>query len=166
LVRFKSWPLFEVGFKKPSTQKNTISQGKTQIIFQIELDFCVKMLDFFSNFFGLYNIRPDDRREAHGARVAGGIQLATRKIMGSKEFACFADSVYFSMGCGVVVFKNTVAFYRDDAAIFDHNRSEGATISKPHSLAGLVRGGLHEALITHGISLGQNRETIEVLHRR
>ena len=88
------------------------------------------------------DMRPIDGAQTHGARLAGGIDDAVRKVEGAQFAACLADGVHLGMGGGVVVAGDAVRAAGDNFSVLHDDGPEGtATIF--HTFVGEADGLAH-----------------------
>src|SRR6266478_3701823 len=78
----------------------------------------------------IYWARPVNRAEAHGARLARGIEIAAAELKISENAAGFADGHHFRMRRGIVRTGDAVRAFSDDAVFFHDHGSEGPAASR------------------------------------
>lgn len=78
---------------------------------------------------------PVDGAEAHGARLAGGVDDAVGQVEGAEFSAGLTDGVHLGVGRRVVIDGDTIGASCDDLAILDDDGTEGAS-SVLHALIG------------------------------
>ena len=89
---------------------------------------------------------PVDGSETHGARLAGGVDGASREVERAQTPAGFADGVYLSMCRRVEIDGDAVATAGDDLAVLDNDRPERPA-AMSHALVGQTNGLAHELLV-------------------
>jgi hypothetical protein len=70
--------------------------------------------------------RPVNRAQAHGARLASRVQMASRQLESSERAACCANRDNFRMRRRIVRSGHLIGALADDAAVFRDERSEWA----------------------------------------
>mmetsp|Transcript_67321 Transcript_67321/g.197647 ORF Transcript_67321/g.197647 Transcript_67321/m.197647 type:complete len:495 (+) Transcript_67321:426-1910(+) len=92
----------------------------------------------------LAEARPLDGPPAHGARLAGGVEVAVGQVVGPERLARLLDRVHLGVPRGVLAVEHHVVRAGDDDAVPDDGAAEGAPVLQPHASEGGARSGLHE----------------------
>ena len=91
----------------------------------------------------LADARPVDGPQAHGARLATGIDFAAGQIVGLQFPAGMPDGHDFGMGGGIVGLDDLVPAFADDGAILDYHSAERPAVAQRHASLGERHGPLH-----------------------
>ena len=104
---------------------------------------------------------PVDGAEAHGARLASAVEIATGKLEIAQDVAGLADGDDFGVGGGIVGGGDAVGTFSDDAVAFDDESGERAAAAGTDVFDGECDGATHEAVgggrRGHGFQLGAGR---------
>ncbi len=92
------------------------------------------------------DMRPIDGAQTHGARLAGGIDDAVRKVEGAQFAAGLTDGVHFCMGGGVIVAGHAIGAASYDFTVPHDDCPEG-TAAVLHALIGQPNGLAHKSFI-------------------
>jgi len=92
---------------------------------------------------------PIDRAEAHGARFAGSVEIATGQLEVAEDATGLANGFDFGVGGRVTGRGDAVGAFGDDLAVLDDQSGEGATLAGVHIFDGEGDGALQEWLV-HG----------------
>jgi len=87
---------------------------------------------------------PIDRPEAHGARFAGSVKVATRQLEIPEDAAGLANGLDFGVGGRVIARCDAVDALSDDFAVLDDQGGEGATLAGVHIFDGERDGALQK----------------------
>ena len=87
---------------------------------------------------------PIDRPEAHRARFAGSVKVATRQLEIADNAAGLANGLDFGVGGRVIARCDAVNALSDDFAVLDDQSGEGATLAGVHIFDGEGDGTLQE----------------------
>ena len=84
-------------------------------------------------------VRPVDGSQAHGARLARGVEVAPREVERAQPAGGLADGVDLGMGGGVVVGRHAVGALGHDDTVLHYHGGEGAaarfTLSTDRAIA-------------------------------
>ena len=98
--------------------------------------------------------RPVGRREAHGARLATGVKLAAGKPERAEPGARSADSIYFTVSCGIVGGGDRVCSLSDNFAVTNDQRGKRPTPAAGDVLRRERNGAAHEVRVNWHGTLG------------
>ena len=106
---------------------------------------------------------PVDRPQAHGARLATGVENTARQLEGTQRLAGFTNGVHFGVGSGIVAGGNTVHAGRNHFSVADHDRAKWAAVAVQHVFCGQPDGQLHEVFLGLHV-IPQRRFRLHSLH--
>ena len=125
------------------------------------LQFLVKKLVVEANIPGVFggigeinffDSGPVDGGETHGAGFATGIDFASHEVESVQLECRLSDGHDLRMGCGILAGEYLIIPLRNNSSIFDDNRTEWASCSRPHMNPGEFYGSAHEFLLHPNIS--------------
>src|SRR5258708_39002712 len=90
---------------------------------------------------------PVDRSQAHGARLAGTIDLAAFQIESAEFLAGFANGEHFRVGGGIVRGSHLIRAFANDGAVFHDYRTERSAASRVDVINRELNGAGHERVV-------------------